>query len=377
MRGKNRADLGRPPVKLRQLRYWRKLVWLALLAALVLTFQLMLQGSKEAVDLYSAYIFRPWQNVRNLTLGVLPFSVGDVLYLLAGLALVVGIGRWAHFFIHLRTRRRELVSSLLHTLNLLLVAYIFFFIGWGGNYYKPKLDTYWGLPKPEVASDSTLVEYDRFLVGQLNRLAPLYRNTGFKDAEYLAEQAYRRFTDSRTKLHGLNTKPSAFGYFLHYLGVQGYYNPWTGEAQVNRLLPSFELPFVMCHEMSHQSGVAAEDDANLMAYALCTTVPEVSFNYSGYFNIWLYTHGRVRMSDTVLAKSIEETLHPLVISHRDTLRAIRRKYRSKVGGWSSTFYDGYLKAHKQRSGLNSYAEVALTAAAFEKRRRAIGLLRIP
>jgi hypothetical protein len=261
-----------------------------------------------------------------------------------------------------------------------LIAYMLFFIGWGGNYSKPKLNAYWDLQVPTEnteATDSSLVRYDRFLISKLNALAPSYRASSFRENEAYTEQCFRAFTDSRTKLHGLNAKPSAFGYFMHYLGVQGYYNPWTGEAQVNRLLPAFELPFVMCHEMAHQSGIAAEDDANLLAYALCTAAPHPSFSYSGYFNVWLYTHGRVRMADSNRAKSMEAGIHPLVIAHRDTLRAIRKKYRSRVGGWSSTFYDGYLRAHNQRGGLDSYAEVALTAAAFEERRKSMHVLRIP
>ena len=221
------------------------------------------------------------------------------------------------------------------------------------------------------------MRYNRFLIARLNALAPSYRAISFAGAERYAEHCYRAYTDSRTKLHGLNTKASAFGYFMQYLGVQGYYNPWTGEAQVNRFLPPFMLPFVMCHEMAHQSGIAAEDDANLLAYALCTTAPDSTFSYSGYFNLWLYTHGRLRMSDSSIAKSLEATIHPLVIAQRDTLRAIRKKYRSEVGKWSSSFYDGYLRAHNQRGGLDSYADVALTAAAFEEKRRAMQVLRIP
>jgi hypothetical protein len=164
---------------------------------------------------------------------------------------------------------------------------------------------------------------------------------------------------------------------MQYMGVQGYYNPWTGEAQVNRFLPPFMLPFVMCHEMAHQSGIAAEDDANLLSYALCTSVPDETFSYSGYFNLWLYTHGRVRMMDSLVAKSIETTINPLTISHRDTLRAIRRKYRSPAGNLSSQFYDGYLRLHNQKGGIDSYAEVALTAWAFEQQRKKMQLLLIP
>lgn len=329
------------------------------------------------VDAYSEYIFRPWQTLRNRTIGALPFSVGDILYLLGALAIIIAVARWISFAVRFRTHRAFLGASLLNTLNILVVVYLFFFVGWGGNYYKPKLDAFWALQDRPSESDTVLVRYDRYLIAQLNALAPNYRSTNFRDAEMYAEECYKRYTDSRTKLHGLNTKASAFGYFMQYLGVQGYYNPWTGEAQVNRYLPPFMLPFVVCHEMAHQSGIAAEDDANLLAYALCTTAPDRTFSYSGYFNLWLYTHGRVRATDSLLAKDLETTINPLTIAQRDTLRAIRKKYRSEAGKWTSSFYDGYLRLHNQKDGIDSYNGVALTAWAFEQKRRKMRVLRIP
>lgn len=377
MRLKDSTALKRLPVKLPQINFRRKAVLLLMLTAVVFVVQLSLPGNPGLMRGYNEYIFRPWQTLRNRTIGALPFSLGDILYLLGGLVLVIAIGRWIFFAIRFRTHRAFLGASLLNTFNILAVVYLFFFFGWGGNYYKPKLDDFWALKDRPAAPDTVLVRYDRYLIARLNALAPSYQATTFRDAEQYAEYCYRAYTDSRTKLHGLNTKASAFGYFMQYLGVQGYYNPWTGEAQVNKFLPPFMLPFVVCHEMAHQSGIAAEDDANLLAYALCTTAPDRTFSYSGYFNLWLYTHGRVRMADSLLAKSIELTINPLTIAHRDTLRAIRKKYRSEAGKWSSSFYDGYLRLHNQRGGLDSYADVALTAWAFEQKRRQMRVLRIP
>lgn len=377
LRFKDSTALMRPLVKLPYLRLKRKVTLLAALVLLVLLVQLLLPGSPALVQAYSQYVFRPWQTLRNRTIGAIPFSVGDVLYLLGGLAIVIAVIRWSYFAVKFRTYRSVLGHSLLSTVNILAVVYLLFFIGWGGNYYKPKLSEHWNLEMHAGPRDSLLMRYDAFLVTKLNALAPVYKPTTFSEAEKSAENFYRKFTDSRTKLHGLNTKPSAFGYFMQYLGVQGYYNPWTGEAQVNRLLPSFMLPFVACHEMAHQSGIAAEDDANLLAYALCTTAPHPSFAYSGYFNLWLYTHGRLRRLDSALANTLETTVHPLVLSQRDTLREIRRRYRSEAGNFSAQFYDGYLRLHNQKEGLDSYGEVAVTAWAFEQKRKEMRVLRIP
>jgi hypothetical protein len=213
-----------------------------------------------------------------------------------------------------------------------------------------------------------LIQYDTFLIHRLNVLAPMYAAVPFDEVGARAKRYYKTCTNSRTRLLGLKAKSSLYGFFMQYLGIQGYYNPFTGEAQVNRFLPSFMLPFVVCHEMAHQSGIAAEDDANLLAYTLCAVSPDKDFSYSGYFNLWLYTQSRLKRMDSVLANGLLAQLNPVSTGHLDTLRAIRRKYRSGISDYSGVLYDSYLRMHHQKDGINSYNNVAFTAWAWELRR---------
>ena len=66
------------------------------------------------------------------------------------------------------------------------------------------------------------------------------------------------------------------------MGYSGYLNPFTNEAQINSLLPDFQLPFVMCHEVAHQLGYAAENEANFIGYMTAIANPDDYFKYSGY-----------------------------------------------------------------------------------------------
>jgi hypothetical protein len=329
---------------------------------------LLLPGHANVVRIYDEYIFRPYQSFRNITIGAVPISVGDLLYLAGGIAILLTLARWVYFLVRIKTHGQYFGHSLVRCMITWGILYVLFFIGWGGNYYKPSLTHYWHLEHATTLKESALVSFDSFLVDKINTYATNYREHSFKEADKKSQNYYKAFTDSRTRLHGLNAKASLFGYFMQYLGIQGYYNPFTGEAQVNRFLPSFMLPFVICHEMAHQSGVAAEDDANLLSYAVCTAVPDSSFRYSAYFNIWLYTNSRIRAYDSTLANSFRERLNPLSQGHLDTLRAIRRRYRSEISEYSGQLYDGYLRLHNQKDGIHSYNNVALTAWALEQRR---------
>jgi hypothetical protein len=358
------------------MRYKRKLIAVMVVVAVLTVIQFLLPDNSRVVAFYDAWIFRPFQSARNVVFSLVPISVGDILYIIGGIVLVVTVGRWLYFIVRFRTRKHDLAHSLLHTIVTLGVVYIIFILGWGGNYYKTPLADYWGISH-EVHPDSSMAGFDRFLVGQLNTYAPGYHEERFKDIDERAQNYYKDYTDSRTRAHGIKAKASIFGFWMQHLAIQGYYNPFTGEAQVNRFLPPFMLPFVICHEMAHQAGIAAEDDANLLAYAVGSTPRDSLFRYSSYLNLWLYTHARLRQTDSSLAKALRAELNPLTLSHLDTLKAIRMRYASDVADYSGALYDGYLRLHHQKDGIESYNKVAVSAWEWEQRRDREGVIRIP
>ena len=48
---------------------------------------------------------------------------------------------------------------------------------------------------------------------------------------------------------------------LSYMGFSGYINPFTLEAQINVNTPQLYLPTTICHEIAHQMGYSAENEA--------------------------------------------------------------------------------------------------------------------
>jgi hypothetical protein len=349
------------------MRYRNKLLFLLLVLLLLVIIQYSVPNHPEIVSWYSDFIFLPFQTFRNTIFGIIPFSIGDILYSIAAVGVIVIIVRWLYLIIRVKTHVHTLNFSLIRTVSTIGVLYIIFFAGWGGNYYKPTLSKYWKLDKGVVDKDSDLIQFDMYLLNKLNDFAPHYHALSFKEINSRAQMYYHQYTDSKTRLHVLKVKPSVFGFFMQYIGIQGYYNPFTGEAQLNRYQPAFMLPFVICHEMAHQAGIAAEGDANLMAYALGTTSKDTSFNYSCYLNLWLYTNSRLRLIDSNMANNFRNNLNAISRKQLDTLRNIRYRYQSEVGYYSTQLYDSYLRWHHQKEGIESYSKVASTAWRWEQR----------
>lgn len=359
------------------MRYKKKLIILFILILVLTGIQFLLPYRPDLVAAYDTHIFRPYQSFRDIVFGFIPVSMGDILYICLGLSLITTIIKWLYYIIRFSDKKHTLGHSLLRALLTIGTLYLLFFIGWGGNYYKPSLPVYWGLDKTETSGDAELLAFDSFLVHRMNVYAPHFHPAKLKDYSRKAKEYYIQYTNGQARRFGLKAKPSIFGYWLQHLGIQGYYNPFTGEAQVNKYQPAFMLPFVVSHEMAHQSGVAAEEDANLMAYVLGAQVPDSSFRYSAYFNIWLYTHSRLYRVDSVKANEVKKLLNPISMAHIDTLRAIRQRYKSDFSEYGADVYDGYLKMHNQKDGIRSYGRVASSAWAWEQQASKDSVIHLP
>lgn len=366
----------------------KKIITAFVLTATIVIVNVLFAGNEALLAFYGRYIYYPYQAARAILLGWIPFSIGDVLYVLAGALLLLTLARWGYYISKFRGYKDKLAASFLNLINAILGGYLLFIAGWGANYFRQPLQAYWKMPAATYtnktraakrAVDSVaMLTFDDLLVNRLNTYAPHYHTLPLKDINERAKAYYRVYTDSRMKLHGLDIKPTLFGFFMERMAVEGYYNPFTGEGQVNSDLSVFMLPFVVCHEMAHQAGIAAEDDANLMAYAVGTASTDSTFRYSTYLNIWFYAHARVYRRDSVMGKMFEARLNPLTLAHIDTLHQISLKYHHEVARYSSEIYDNYLRLQNQKDGIRSYGNVAYSAWQLEQRQiNSSGIIRIP
>src|SRR5678809_1786278 len=103
-----------------------------------------------------------------------------------------------------------------------------------------------------------------------------------------------------------------WGWLGNYAGFMGYYNPFTGEAQVNTTVPKFLQPYITTHEIAHQLGYSKENEANFVGYLAAISSPDPVFHYSTYFDLFLYANREVYFFDSVSSKNAREELNPFV-----------------------------------------------------------------
>src|SRR5688572_15667042 len=286
---------------------------------------------------YSQGIYPVISRIQRFLFGWIPFSMGDLFYAFLILLVIYKTIGFTKAIIKKRVNRKYFVGGLQQGIFILLFLYVFFNLFWGLNYnrrgiaYQLKLDV-----KPYTLAD--LDTLATAMQGRVNYYAGFVteaQRDSFNKKSRLFNSAYEAFDEAAKTYPFLSyksksIKPSMFSYIGNYLGFQGYYNPFSGEAQANTTIPRFLEPYVTAHEIAHQLGYAKENEANFVAFLACRHSPSPVLKYSLYFDMYNYAIGEVHRRDTALSRSFQQQLHPQVIKDIREYRDFYRRYRNPI-----------------------------------------------
>ncbi|AHF15378.1 hypothetical protein NIASO_09870 [Niabella soli DSM 19437] len=298
--------------------------------------------------------------------GWLPFSIGDVLYTGLIILVIVLLARVIKRLLKGKLRSIRWGKHLNNTLLAMLGLYIIFYALWGLNYSRPGIEKQFGLNVAHITVKDldTLVQT---LHARINRDAAAMTvrdRDSLLNTRFLFKQSNVAYRVAKKEYPFLNNtpvsvKPSLFSEAMNYIGIQGYYNPFSGEAQVNTTIPVFLLPSVVTHEIGHQVGYAKESEANFMSFLTSRKHPSIHFQYSTDFVMYLYAASELYRLDSVKVKQYDSTLHPQVKKDIKTYIGFYKKYQNRIEPVIHWLYGNYLRANNQPSGNRSYDEVVI------------------
>jgi len=323
---------------------------------------------------YSLAAYPLISRVQRLLFGWIPFSLGDVVY--GFLWLVVFYKTWILIrdLFRKKVNRAYLLSGMQQIFFFILFVYVFFNLLWGLNYNRTGIAGQLGLEvkKYAVADLDTLTGAIENKLNYYAQFVTKEQRDSFNKKSRLFYTAGLAYQDAAKKypflsFKGNSTKPSLYSYLGNYLGFQGYYNPFSGEAQVNTTVPRFIEPFVTSHEIAHQLGYARENEANFVGFLATHRFPNNAFLYSVYYDMYNYCIIELGSYDTTLAHASVERLHPQVKNDIKTYRDFYKRYRNPVEPIVMWGYGQFLKANNQPEGKRSYNEVVLWLVAYYKK----------
>ena len=345
---------------------------LLILLVILIKFSSLYPGFIEKY--YSDGVYPVISKAQRFLFGWLPFSIGDLIYGFFILVMLVKTWQLIRVIFKKRFDRPYFLSGLKQVIFFFLLVYVFFYLFWGLNYSRKGIAQQLDL-KMDRYTPPQLDTLTRILEQRLNHYAslvdPQQKDSFYKKRNLFreSEEAYR--IGSRQyfflKYQPRSIKPSIFSYAGNVLGFQGYYNPFSGEGQVNTTIPVFMQPFVACHEIGHQVGYGKENEANFAGFLACRLHPSPVFRYSVYFDMYNYAINELYRADSAKAKQYLDSLHPQVKRDYAEMRRFFRKYKNPVEPVITWFYDKYLEANNQPAGKRTYSQVVAFLIAYQKK----------
>ena len=325
-----------------------------------------------AVERYYSGLFYPFFSVflRTIT-GWLPFSLGDFIYTGGIIYLIVSVAKWLY---NRWVRKRKSDNGLL--LQTMLVAglwlYVIFKVFWGLNYDRPTVGETRQLGKPEYSLEELTRFNDRLIIALNSSRSAIPGDTlpmiAFPDILQLTKQAYAALARTSPELQWQKPalKRSLLAELGDWVGYTGYYNPFTGEAQVRAEIPDILLPYIACHEVAHQLGYARESEASYVGWLASEALDDARLRYSAAMDLYeqvqqeLWRLYAVAGDSAGLRRQLQENARRLDKAVRRDRRAIRQFFSSRTHTVTPAFnelYAQYLRMNGQKEGMRSYREV--------------------
>jgi len=330
--------------------------------------QIISQYPSFVENYYSQGIYPFVSRFLRIAFGWIPFSVGDILLVLFLLLLFRFVYRL------FKTKFKQSFQQFIKLIASLSVIYFCFYFFWGLNYYRNSLAENLQLKQAKYTTKQLVILSNK-LIAETNKIQLQimqsdtlqvinpYRS---KEMYQIAIKGYNQLATKHPQFSykSPSIKNSLMSKLQSYNGTSGYLNPLTGEAQVNNYIPKNSIPFVVCHEIAHQIGWAAENEANFIGFLAAINNKNIYFKYAGYKMATRYVIYELYKQDKELYKTIFKTINVGVKKDFKESFLFWEQHKNPFEPIIKKGYNAYLKANKQKNGIQSYNYVVDLLIAF-------------
>ncbi len=318
------------------------------------------RGHAAAMAWWVARVSMPCKRALSALVDPLPFSVCEagatalILLALAGLArcawraahrCAAGFGGWA----------LRLAAQLVWLYALVCAL-------WGTQYYAPGFAAQAGMRAPPVET-ADLAAVTRLFAQNANACAEAVP----RDADgvcrldagaLLADTAglYDALLPDYPFLAGpeRRVKPAFYSKLMSAWGYTGYLCPLLGESTVNVDSSAVFWPVTLCHELAHQRGVAAEQEANFVGIRAAVASGRAEYAYSGWLFGFVHLSNALYGADAGLWADVSALLCPAARADLAANNAYWAGWEGPVHDTGERVYDALLQGYGQPLGVRSY-----------------------
>ena len=286
-------------------------MYLIILSVTVLL-NLLSWNSKSFSDWYMIKILPLWVNSYGRFMSIFPFSVGEFMLITGAvmvivavlLGVILGIKKLFNapnkgFNTFNRSFNKFCKSYYIGSAWIALGVFVLLTLNCFICYHGPDFATKYFPKEAESQGEYTyeeLVAVRDYVVEKCNYLSGLMVRDELGniiysgDMEAVAVECMQALGNDYEQLKGYYPEPKkiCFSGFLSQQYMQGYFFPFSMEANYNRIMCIMNKPATMCHELAHLKGFLQEDEANLIGYLACIKSDDPFFQYSGYLSVLNY-----------------------------------------------------------------------------------------
>ena len=276
---------------------------------------------------------------------------------------------WRIYFIRflirlIKTRFKNFIPKIIQFTAVLSVIYFCFYLFWGLNYYRENLAKTLKYEQQGYTTEQ-LQKVTEHIIKKLNYYQhkitesdTLKVENPYKQKEMyiMAATGYDNLSKDfpQLKYQFKSVKSSLMSLLQTYNGTSGYLNPLTGEAQVNDRIPKTSYPTTTCHEIAHQIGFAAENEANFVGFLAANYTNDLYFKYASYRMAFGYCISEMRKRDRNISKELWKTVNKGIAKDFNASYQFWQVYKNPFEPIVKMGYNAYLKANKQSKGVQSY-----------------------
>ncbi len=345
----------------------------AILTAICAILHIIFFVNADFADAFNQSVAHFFRFVLGKITSVFPFSLAEILLLCSPLLIAL-------FIVLLNKRELSVKDRLIIAGRVFLITassvYILFVLTFASGYQANTLDKRLDIEKNNI-SETEIYETLKLVIEKTNHYAEkiIFDTDGASELTMDYGELSAELCDSYEKVlskynlgnnYCTAVKPLIISPVMTYTHISGVYSFFTGEANLNINYPDYVCAFSAAHELAHQRGFAREDEANFIAYLVCTESDNDYLKYAGYLSMYGYLASALRKTNYELwldaASNLSHKTNGELVAYSNFFDKYRDSAMSEV---SDVFNDTYLKL-QGTEGVISYGMVVEIAVAYHK-----------